>query len=124
MSKPMPNSPVSLQRIERDPAFLDTYADQLRLSIGMGDVTLHLGIADDLGLGQVVLREKVAVRLPLHTVKILVAQLQALVETYESLVGNILTPKNLREQVEHIKASVRTGLEDELGLTLEKPRSR
>jgi hypothetical protein len=122
MSTPSSNPPVSVPQIERDPAFIDGYADQVRLGLGLGHVLLNFVVIDDRGPGHFVIREKGAVRLPLPGAKTLLAYLQAVIETYEQVVGKVPTPGNLAAQVEQMKENVRAGLEQELGPMREKPR--
>ncbi len=109
MSKTPPPLPVA-PRFERDPAFLDTYATQLRLNASLADFTLVFGVNDDIGPGNLAIRDKVAVHLPPVTAKILALQLRSIIDAYEEAVGEIPLPLNFDRYLEEAKSSLLSGL--------------
>ncbi len=114
MSIPPANPPAAPLHFTRDPAFLDTYANHLRLNIQMSDFTLFFGVTDELGPGNPVIRGNVAVHLAPTTAKILLAELQAVVETYEKVVAPIPVPADLEAHVQAIRPQLEAGLGQKL----------
>jgi hypothetical protein len=79
----------------RDPAFVDVYANQVRLSANLGDMTLVFGVIEDLGPGRMANRDRAAIRLSMVTAKALFLNLQASISGYEAAVGKIPLPAGL-----------------------------
>ncbi len=114
MSDPSSGHSASGHGFVRDPMFIDAYADHVRLGVGLGHVSLIFGIIDDLGTEGIVVRERGAVRLPFPYAKILLVHLQAVIEAYEQIAGEIPTTGNLLEQAAQMKENVRTGFEKQV----------
>ena len=110
MNKTLTNPPANEPRFERDPAFLDTYANHLRLNIQMSDFTLFFGVTDNLGPNDVVNRDKVAVHLPPTVAKILLVELQAVIDAYEKAVAPIPVPFDLEAHIQAIRPQLEAGL--------------
>lgn len=106
-----PPSPPTAPQFERDPAFLDTYANQLRITASLSDVTLVFSVNQDLGPQGFAVRDKVAVHLAPTTAKILLAQLRAVVEAYEKVVAPIPVPADLEAHVQAIRQQLEAGLD-------------
>ncbi len=102
MNKTPPSPPVT-PRFERDPAFLDTYANQLRLNANLSDFTLVFSVSEDLGPDHFAVRDKVAVHLPPTVAKILLAQLRVVIDAYEKAIAPIPVPRDLDAHVETTK---------------------
>lgn len=109
MSQTPPSLPTAPE-FEREPAFLDTYANQLRINVSLSDVTLVFGVNQDLGHQNFAVRDKVAVHLAPTTAKILLAELQAVVEAYEKVVAPIPVPADLEAHVQAIRPELEAGL--------------
>ena len=113
MNKTPPSPPVT-PRFERDPAFLDTYANQLRMSVTTADFALIFGVNDDLAPGNVVVRDKVAVHLPPGVAKALLVQLQMAVEAYEEAIAPIPVPAAMASQIEMAKQQILAALTQQM----------
>jgi hypothetical protein len=108
-------------QVERDPAFLDTYANQLRMNATLNDFTLVFGVNEDLGPNRFVIRDKAAVHLPPTVAKVLLAQLQAVIEAYEQAVAPIPAPSDLAAQTAQIKTVLESAFSQAVG---GKPRRK
>lgn len=116
-----PQTPQVAPRFERDPAFVDTYANQLRMNANLADFTLIFGVNDDVGRDQFQVRDRVAVHLPPSVAKTLLAQLQAMIESYEEVIAPIPVPHNLDAHLDAIKTQMKAGLGQAVhGKTLQK----
>jgi len=98
MSEPTPDT-AATPRVIRDQAFLDIYANQLRIGASFADLTLIFGVIDDRGPGDLVVLDKAAVRLSPTAAKILYLHLGKVIETYEKAVKPIPVPAGLNEQL-------------------------
>ena len=94
----------------RDPSYVDAYVNQIRLSSTIGDVTLVFGIAEDIGLGRMVSRDRAAIRLSMSTAKALLLNLQAAIGGYEAAVGAIPLPFGAIESIADIRDKIETSL--------------
>ena len=77
---PIVHGPVPIGSQTRDQNYLDTYANQLRIGATLTDITIVFGIVEDLAPSHFVNKDKVAVHLAPGTLKLLVANLQAVLE--------------------------------------------
>jgi hypothetical protein len=94
----------------RDPSYLDTYANQVRISVSLSDLSITFGVTDDQGFNQPVLRDKVTVRLAPSTVKTLVLNLQTMIEAYEKSVSEIPFSPQTLGQLDIIKEQLQKSL--------------
>lgn len=108
MSEKFP-SPQAMPLVERDTAFVDTYANQLRMGATLSDFTLIFSVTEERGLGQTVVREKVAVHMPPTVAKMLLVQMQAAIESYEKAVASIPVPHDFQAHVDTIRTQLSEG---------------
>jgi hypothetical protein len=98
----------------REPTFVDTYSNQLRIGATLNDFTITFGITDDQGPGQIHTKDRVAVHLAPGTAKLLVANLRALVEAYEAAISPIVSPDGLDERLKELTEEFASALKEQL----------
>lgn len=101
--------PKSAPSVTRDPSFLDTYANQVRINVQVTDFTVIFMVNDDQGTDRVKIMDKAAVRLPPVAAKILALQLHSIIEIYEQTNGKIPLPANFDKYLEDAKSRLIAG---------------
>jgi hypothetical protein len=94
----------------RDQTFLDAYANQLRLSASLSDVTIVFGVNDEVGPSQTVVRDRMAVRLSMPTAKALELNLRTIIEAYEATVSEIRVPASTTQALEGLLEAIKSNL--------------
>lgn len=82
-------TPLPIVGATRGDDFVDTFANQIRLSANLGEITLVFGVIDDLGPGHLMNKDKVAVRLSMPSAKMLMMNMRTAIESYEAAVSVI-----------------------------------
>jgi Protein of unknown function (DUF3467) len=79
---------------------LSVYSNQLRVGVTPGDVTIVFSTMEDHGSNQLLPEDKVSIHLSPMTAKLLLKNLEMIMNTYESVIGNIPTPPKAISQME------------------------
>jgi hypothetical protein len=79
---------------------LSVYSNQLRISITPGDITIVFATMEDRGSNQFQPEDKVSVHMSPMTAKLLLKNLETILNAYESVIGDIPTPPKVIAQLE------------------------
>jgi hypothetical protein len=97
---------VSTIGSSRSSSYVDTYANQIRLSANLSDLALVFGVIEDAGLGQMINSDRVSVRLSLPTAKALMLNLKVAIESYEKNVEQIKLPPIAYGALENLRSGL------------------
>jgi len=101
--------------VQRDPAFVDAYANQLRVAANVSDLSIVFGLEQDLGPGVIVSVDKAAIHLSYVTAKALAEHLNYTIEAYEQAVSPIHLSKALPEHLESLKSQMIAAFQERVG---------
>lgn len=101
--------------VPRSQSYQDIYANQVRLNISMSDINIIFGVLNDRGPGIVVLEDRASVRMAPTTAKILTQHLEALIRTFESVIGEIPMPDSTVTQIESQMQNLAENLATQMG---------
>jgi hypothetical protein len=76
------------------------YANQLRMSVTVSDITITFGASEDRGVGNLINEDKTSVHLSPVTAKILLINLEKIINVYQNVVGNIPIPQKVVTQID------------------------
>ena len=113
MSESLKNTAI-VGSFGRDDSYVDIYANQIRLGVSLSDLTIIFGATDDLGPNQLVSKDKAAIRLSVTNAKILMLNLQTMVEAYENGIGKIRLPRGSIEAMGAISMQIRNMLHEQV----------
>jgi hypothetical protein len=71
------------------------YANQLRVSVTVSDITIIFGALEDRGANQLINEDKASVHLSPITAKLLLQNLSMIIHAYEQVIGNIPVPPKI-----------------------------
>ena len=111
------HTPIPAQ-IQMDPKYvvapLEVYANQVRMGATLQDFTVILGVIEEIGMNQVINRDRLVVRLSPATAKIMQANLTTIISAYEESVGPIAISGRLQPELDNIKARLVTAFREQM----------
>jgi hypothetical protein len=105
------------QTAPRSAEYRDVYANQSRMTITPSDLSITFSVLSDRGPGVLTLEDVFSVRLAPMTAKVFSLHLQAVMETYQSVLGEISIPASVSSQIDGYKESLRGMLATQMGLS-------
>ena len=104
---PQPIMPGALaQRLLGAGGIPEVFANQMRMSVTVTDFTIVFGVAVDNGSGPATLADKVAIHVAPGMLKQVLLNIEAAIDAYEEVIGEIKIPKGVGLRLAGTKAQL------------------
>jgi hypothetical protein len=100
--------------VPRTSNFVDVYANQVRISVSVSDIDMIFSVMQDRGSGIVALEDLASIRLSPITAKVLLHNLQMIVDAYEASVGSIDAPPKALKQIQNQQNGLMNALKEQM----------